>query len=95
MELFLLFICHYCKNLYRPEAHEFTEAVKYFLLMGVFYVAGVFIYILRVPERFYSGKFDYIGHSHNIWHCMIICAAVFHYLGSIESYGKRTTLKCR
>ena len=62
--------------------------------MGAFYILGVGVYISRVPERFCHGKFDFVGSSHNIWHCMIVIAAVFHYYGSIESYYQRKSMTC-
>lgn len=35
------------------------------------------IYILKVPERFYVGKFDYFGHSHNWWHLLVVAALYY------------------
>ncbi|OMJ74385.1 hypothetical protein SteCoe_26712 [Stentor coeruleus] len=83
-----------CHIMFLPHAKEFTDALIYYVFMGVFYVMGVNIYIFRFPERFSSGKFDYIGNSHNIWHCMIVIAAIFHYLAALESYEKRKSLMC-
>ena len=62
--------------------------------MASSYIVGVFIYISRVPERFYPGKFDFIGHSHNIWHLFVLAAAFFHYVGSLEVYHLRQQLTC-
>jgi adiponectin receptor len=62
--------------------------------MGASYLIGVAIYISRVPERFYPGKFDFIGSSHNIWHLFVLIAALFHYLGSLETFHVRQALTC-
>ena len=33
----------------------------------------------KVPERWLHGWFDYIGGSHNIWHCAVLGGILFHY----------------
>lgn len=38
----------------------FKDSFIYYLLMGLSYLGGLAIYVLRVPERFYPGKFDII-----------------------------------
>lgn len=42
--------------------------------------AGAVIYASRVPERWYPGKFDIAGHSHQLWHAAVVLAAWVHYL---------------
>ena len=64
-------------------------------MMGASYILGVFVYISRVPERFYPGYFDFIGHSHNIWHLFVMAAIFFHYFGSLEVYHVRQNLACQ
>ncbi|KAI9206630.1 adiponectin receptor protein 1 [Polychytrium aggregatum] len=53
---------------------------------GVLYVAGAFIYASRVPERWFPGKFDFWFHSHQIFHILVVSAAVVHYRGMIAAY---------
>jgi len=59
------------------------QEVKYLffklLTMGIFYVGGSFIYVSKVPERIYPGKFDYF-HSHFIWHMFVLAATYAHYI---------------
>jgi hypothetical protein len=47
---------------------------------GVCFVAllllGVAIHVLKIPERFFPGKLDYVGNSHAIWH---ICYSLAYY----------------
>jgi adiponectin receptor len=64
------------------------------MMMGASYLIGVGIYIARVPERFFPGKFDFIGHSHNIWHIFVVTAAIFHYFACLEVYHTRQQMKC-
>ncbi|CAG2065471.1 unnamed protein product, partial [Timema podura] len=30
------------------------------------------VYFFKVPERIFSGKFDLVGASHQLWHCMVV-----------------------
>jgi adiponectin receptor len=49
------------------------------ILMMILYLVGAFIYAKRLPEALAPGKFDYFLHSHQIWHCFVIAAALVHY----------------
>uniref|UniRef100_A0A1B0DK45 Uncharacterized protein n=2 Tax=Phlebotomus papatasi TaxID=29031 RepID=A0A1B0DK45_PHLPP len=57
------------------------------------------IYITRIPERWFSGKVDYLGHSHNLWHILVVCALYYwHNTGMIYvefrmNHGCATNLK--
>lgn len=35
------------------------------------------IYITKVPERWFIGKCDYLGHSHNWWHFFVVAALYY------------------
>ncbi|GMG43271.1 unnamed protein product [Ambrosiozyma monospora] len=56
------------------------------LLEGLGYCSGAFIYAARVPERFSPGTFDIFGHSHQIFHVLVVISAYFHFKGLIEAY---------
>ncbi|WFD43200.1 inc metabolism membrane protein [Malassezia psittaci] len=43
------------------------------------YIAGVAVYALRFPEKYWPGKFDLLGQSHQMWHVAIVLAIAFHY----------------
>jgi adiponectin receptor len=47
--------------------------------LGVSFLGGAALYAARIPERWWPGKFDIIGHSHQIWHCAIIAGFTFHF----------------
>jgi adiponectin receptor len=72
----------------------FLSSIPYILLMAANYICGVLIYIYKVPERWWPGKFDIYGHSHQIWHFMVLMAAISHYFGSLEMYHKRQITMC-
>lgn len=61
-------------------------------LMGALYIAGALFYALRVPERWFPGKCDILFHSHQIFHILVIAAALVHYHGITEMAMKRLTM---
>ncbi|KAJ4965658.1 hypothetical protein NE237_017507 [Protea cynaroides] len=60
----------------QPEALYTTG---YEILMGVFYGIGALIYAARIPERWKPGKFDIAGHSHQLFHVLVVAGAYTHY----------------
>ena len=53
------------------------------LLMGACYLLGAVIYSNAVPERWRPGAFDVWGHSHNIFHVLVVCGAYVHYRAAL------------
>jgi adiponectin receptor len=49
------------------------------LVMGLVYAAGAGFYVSRVPERWCPGKYDCVGHSHQIFHVLVLVGALTHY----------------
>lgn len=43
------------------------------------YIFGAALYALRFPEKSAPGRFDYLGHSHQIFHLFVVAAAYAHY----------------
>jgi adiponectin receptor len=82
--------CHYlCKEGIFSSAP--AAAIGSLVLMAVLYISGALLYAWRVPERFYPGKFDLWGHSHQIFHVLVIAAAFVHYRGISEMAVYRLT----
>ncbi|XP_015788614.1 adiponectin receptor protein [Tetranychus urticae] len=48
---------------------------------GAIYFTGALVYALKVPERFFPGKCDLWFHSHQLFHILVVCAAVTNYQG--------------
>ncbi|XP_019701492.1 heptahelical transmembrane protein 4-like isoform X2 [Elaeis guineensis] len=65
---------------HRPEV---ILSAGYELLMGTFYGLGVVVYATRIPERWMPGRFDIIGHSHQLFHVLVIAGAYTHYLAGL------------
>lgn len=59
------------------------------------YIAGVTIYGLEIPEKWYPGMvFDYVGASHNLWHIAVVAAIYLHYQGLMTMMSQATVYAC-
>lgn len=63
--------------------------LNWLLLQGFLYILGAGIYAARVPERLMPGKFDILGSSHQIFHVLVVCAAVAHLTGLLKAFDYR------
>ena len=63
----------------RPLAH----ATLLELLMGFLYLLGALLYAKRWPERQFPYVFDYALNSHNIFHFLVVSAALVHVEASL------------
>lgn len=62
--------------------------------MGVLYVLGGVLYAGRIPERFWPGKCDYWFQSHQIFHILVIVAAILDYQGLRRMATYRLSYTC-
>ncbi|MED6124144.1 Heptahelical transmembrane protein 4 [Stylosanthes scabra] len=76
---------------HQPEALQTTS---YEILMGVLYGLGALIYATRLPERWMPGKFDIAGHSHQIFHVLVVAGAYTHYLDGLVYLRWRDSQGC-
>lgn len=58
---------------------EILHTTGYEVLMGAFYGLGALVYATRIPERWMPGKFDIAGHSHQLFHVLVVAGAYTHY----------------
>ena len=56
-----------------------NQAVIGLLIMAAVYILGAVVYVTRVPERFFPGKFNTWASSHQLFHICVVCAALVHY----------------
>jgi len=56
----------------------------YMLTMGGMYILGAALYGSRIPERLMPGKCDLVGQSHQIFHILVVGAALLHLKGVYE-----------
>ena len=68
------------------------------LLQGFLYILGATIYAERVPERLRPGQFDILGSSHQIFHVLVVLAALAHLKGLLKAFDFRhggMTVQCK
>lgn len=53
-----------------------------------FNILGATVYVLHFPERWWPGKFDIWGASHQIMHCAIVAAALTLLTGTMIAFDK-------
>ncbi|TKY74967.1 Heptahelical transmembrane protein 4 [Spatholobus suberectus] len=76
---------------HQPEALQTTG---YEILMGVLYGLGALIYVTRIPERWMPGKFDIAGHSHQLFHVLVVAGAYTHYRDGLVYLRWRDSKGC-
>jgi len=82
-------------------AEGFSSAINdarfdWLMLMALLYIFGTMLYAMRIPERFFPGKFDIWFQSHQLFHFFVIIGAFVHYRGISEMAIRRlTTASCK
>lgn len=66
----------------------------WYIVGGVVYCLGATNYILRMPERFKPGTFDYCGASHQIFHCAVLLGCAIHFWQNWVLFDKRQVMEC-
>ncbi|EGC40947.1 hemolysin-III family protein [Histoplasma capsulatum var. duboisii H88] len=59
------------------------------VLQGALYIIGAAVYAAQVPERWYPGGFDILGSSHQIFHVLVVLAAISHLTGLLQAFDYR------
>ena len=67
----------------------------FWYLGSITYVSGALLYLIRFPEKYYPGKFDFFGSSHQLLHIAVLIAVFFHYIGSLDAYYSRFNNLCQ
>ncbi|RPA93003.1 HlyIII-domain-containing protein [Choiromyces venosus 120613-1] len=73
-------------RIYGFEGLHVRMGVWWMLLEGGLYVFGAGVYAARVPERFAPGRFDLLGSSHQVFHCLVVAAAGSHLVGLVKAF---------
>ena len=63
--------------------------LRWFLFGGSLNILGAIIYAARFPERLRPGEFDILGSSHQIFHVLVVCAAVAHLTSLLNAFDYR------
>ncbi|KAI9830395.1 MAG: hypothetical protein M1826_004818 [Phylliscum demangeonii] len=65
--------------------------LDWLLLQGLLYILGATIYAARVPERLRPGMFDIWGASHQIFHVLVLLAAMAHLKALVRAFDYHHT----
>ena len=68
-----------------PQLRD-TIGLDWVLLQGFLYILGAGIYAARFPERLAPGKFDIWGSSHQVFHVLVVLAAMSHLVGLVKAF---------
>lgn len=63
-----------------------TIGLDWVVLQGLLYILGAGIYAARFPERLRPGTFDIWGSSHQIFHVLVVLAAMSHLVGLVIAF---------
>jgi len=70
--------------IYGGRGMDERMGMRWVIMEGLLYIAGAGIYAARVPERFAPGRFDLLGASHQVFHCLVVAAAGSHLVGLVK-----------
>lgn len=62
--------------MYISDTDEMLLVLPYLLAMFGCYGIGAWFFVQKLPERIWPGRFDLIGHSHQVWHVFVVLAAM-------------------
>ncbi|KAL3623972.1 hypothetical protein CASFOL_032788 [Castilleja foliolosa] len=62
--------------------------------MALSYLIGTGFYVSRIPERWRPGWFDLAGHSHQIFHVLVVIGALAHYGAAQIFLRYRSEMAC-
>lgn len=74
---------------YGLEIMQRQIGLRWLVLQGVLYIFGASLYACRFPESRNPGKYDIFGSSHQIFHVMVVLAAVSHLTGLLKAFDYR------
>ncbi|EUC31237.1 hypothetical protein COCCADRAFT_38652 [Bipolaris zeicola 26-R-13] len=61
-------------------------SLDWMALMTTFNLTGGALYAMRIPEKWYPYRFDVWGASHQIMHCLVVCAGIAHLYGLLRAF---------
>ncbi|XP_066926606.1 adiponectin receptor protein 1-like [Clytia hemisphaerica] len=76
-------ICH-MSYIYGINRVSEQSSLGWMILMGLCYIIGALLYALRIPERFFPGRCNLIFQSHQIFHVLVVIAALLHLHGCCQ-----------
>ncbi|CAL8579671.1 hypothetical protein XPA_005405 [Xanthoria parietina] len=59
---------------------------SYFVMEAVCYISGAIFYATKLPERWWPGRFDVWGNSHQYFHILVVLGALAHFAGITTAF---------
>ena len=81
-------------ELWKDERYTLEPNLLPFGMALLAYVIGMFFYVSKIPECFSNGKFDYLGSSHQIFHCFVLLGVGITFYESYNIYQERLNFVC-
>ncbi|KAL2046268.1 hypothetical protein N7G274_001715 [Stereocaulon virgatum] len=82
--------------IYGVEKMQYSMGLYWVILQGFLYILGAGLYAARIPERLHPGRFDIWGSSHQIFHILILLAAMSQLMGLLTAlHHARIFSPCR
>ncbi|RAH63891.1 hemolysin III family protein [Aspergillus aculeatinus CBS 121060] len=62
------------------------SGMPYYLIEGAFLLMGALVYATKFPESRFPGRFDIYGSSHQLFHILVVFAAVTQLVGILSAF---------
>lgn len=79
---------------YRDSALMYDFQMFPYMLGVLSYLLGGVLFASKFPERFFKGKFCYVGASHQLHHFCVLFGGSIHLWASVREYHKRQLYPC-
>lgn len=76
------------------RGYDTSPRLLFWYIGGISYIVGALLFIKRIPERLFPGRFDFFGNSHNLFHLLIVVGVITHYIGCLDAYYYRFYNTC-
>jgi adiponectin receptor len=73
---------------------SFLPSMQWYILGALCNLIGLIAFTKRCPDRNNPGKYDVCGHSHQIWHTLVLMGMFFLYFGACVNYDTRKECSC-
>ncbi|XP_066953105.1 progestin and adipoQ receptor family member 3-like isoform X2 [Macrobrachium rosenbergii] len=85
---------HWLYLYYGADSNIVSVFLPRIMMMYIISGSAAFVYVFKIPERYFPGRFDYIGASHQLWHLIIVVALVYWHQTGLEYARFRMTFGC-
>ncbi|KAF2190190.1 HlyIII-domain-containing protein [Zopfia rhizophila CBS 207.26] len=68
------------------ETQVWRMSLDWMGVMTAFNLTGGAMYAMRIPEKWHPKRFDIWGASHQIMHCLVVCAGIAHLMGLLRAF---------